>query len=171
MSRQIPDTPPCAACCSRLDLIPSRFAAVLWFAWLALVCAATLFAVALPWPVRVAICIAIVVPGIRCIREFVLLEGPRAVRAIEWTEEGAFAVRLGPELTAHPATLAAGSFRLGVQLWVLRFMTPMGLCPVLITGGAQDARPFRRLTRCLTMHLRRAPGRGTAPTVTIRPKV
>ncbi len=93
------------------------------------------------------------------------------MRAIEWSEEGEFGVRLGPQLTPHPATLAKGSFRLGVQLWVLRFMTPVGLRPVLIAGGVQDAQRFRRLSRCLTKHLRRASGRGAGPTVTIRPKV
>jgi hypothetical protein len=93
------------------------------------------------------------------------------VRAIEWSEDGEFGVFLGPQLTPHPATLAAGSFRWGVQLWVLRFMTPVGLRPVLIAGGIQDEEKFRRLSRFLTTHLRRASGRGAGPAVTIRPKV
>ena len=171
MSQPIPDTLPCVAYCSRIDLIPSRLAAVLWFAWLALVGVVVLTGVALPLALRLVLSLAVLLPGIRCVRSFVLLAGSQAVRAIEWSEEGEFGVRLGPQLTPHPATLAAGSFRLGVQLWVLRFMTPAGLRPVLIAGGVQDEEMFRRLSRCLTTHLRRASGRGAGPAVTIRPKV
>ena len=171
MSHPIPATPRCAAFCSRIDLTPSRLAAALWFAWLTLVCAVVGFAVALPWQFQLGLCLAVLVLGIRCISSFVLLRGPRAVRSIEWSENGDFGVRLGPQLIPHTAALAEGSFRLGVQLWVLRFMTPAGLRPVLIVGGLHDAKCFRRLSRCLTTHLRRASGRGTAPTVTIRPKV
>ena len=171
MSHPTPDTPPCVAYCSRIDLKPSRLAAALWFAWLALVCVVVLAAVALPWIVRLTVCLAVGLPGARCISSFVLLAGAHAVRSIEWSEEGDFGVRLGPQLTPHPATLAAGSFRWGVQVWVLRFMTPVGLRPVLIAGGVQDEERFRRLSRGLTAHLRRASGRGAGPTVTIRPKV
>jgi hypothetical protein len=171
MSHPIPDTPPCVAYCSRIDLTPSRFAAALWFAWLTLVCAVVLSAVALPWITRIAICQAVLLPGVGCIRSFVLLAGSAAVRTIEWSDAGEFGVRLGPQLVPYPAVLAAGSFRLGMQVWVLRFLTPVGLRPVLIAGGLQDEQRFRRLSRCLTTSLRRASGRGTAPAVTIRPKV
>jgi len=172
MSHPILATPPFAAHCSRrIDLIPSRLAAALWFAWLALVCGVTLFAVALPYSVRLAICVAVVAPGLRSVRSFVLLEGARAVRVIEWSDEGEFAIRLGPELLRQPAVLCAGSFRLGVQMWVLRFATPLGTRPVLIAGRVQDAQAFRRLSRCLNACMRRAYGRGSRPAVTIRPKV
>ena len=171
MSPPIPDTPPCVANCFRIDLNPSRLAAALWHGWLALVCVVVLFAVALPWLVRFALCLAVCLPGVRCIRSFVLLTGMHAVRRIEWSEETGFGVCLGPQLTRHPATLAAGSFRVGVQVWVLRFSTPAGLCPVLIAGGVQDADGFRRLSRCLTMHRRRASGHAGGPAVTIPPKV
>jgi hypothetical protein len=171
MPQPIPDTPPCVAYCFRIDLKPSRVAAALWFAWLVLVCIVVVCAVALPGVARIALCLAVWLPGIRCIRTFVLLAGAQAVRSIEWSEEGDFGVRLGPQLASHPVTLAAGSFRWGTQIWVLRFMTPVGLCPVLIAGGLQDAESFRRLSRCLTTHLRRASGRAAAPAVTIRPKV
>jgi len=161
----------CAASCSRIDLIPSRLLAALWFAWLALIGGVTLFAVALPWPARLAICVAVVAPGVHCIRSLVLLKGRKAVRAIEWFEEGEFDVWLGPALTRYPATLGAGSFRLGVQLWVLRFATPVGACPVLISAGVHQPSAFRRLSRCLNRSLRRASGRSSRPAVTIRPKV
>lgn len=171
MSQLIPDTPPCVARCSRIDLKPSRIAAALWCAWLALVCGVVLAAVALPWVVRLTLCLAVGLPGIRCIQTFVLLIGARAVRTIEWSDEGDFSVRLGPQLTPYPATLGTGTFRWGVQWWVLRFMTPVGLRPVLIAGGVQDEESFRRLSRCLTTHLRLASGRGADAAVTIRPKV
>jgi hypothetical protein len=171
MPQPIPDTPPCVAYCFRIDLNPSRVAAALWFAWLLLVGVVVVCAVALPGIVRITLCLAVWLPGIRCIRSFVLLAGAQAVRSIEWSEEGDFGVRLGPQLTRHAATLAAGSFRWGVQIWVLKFMTPVGLRPVLIAGGVQDAESFRRLSRCLTTHLHRASGRAVAPAVTIRPKV
>jgi hypothetical protein len=171
MFQKIPATPRCAAHCSRIDLRPSRGAAALWLAWLSLVCGATLFAVALPWHVRLAVCMAVAIPGFRCVRSFVLLEGPHAVRAIEWSDEGGFVVFLGPSLRPQAASVGAGSFRFGLQLWALRFTTPLGPRSVFIAGGAQEPLAFRRLCRCLNGHLRRASGRANRPTVTIRPKV
>ena len=171
MSHPTPDTPRCVAYSSRIDLVPSRLAATLWITWLTLVCAVALSAEALPWLVRIALCTVVLLPGIRCVRSFVLLGGPEAVRAIEWSEEGDFRVCLGPGFEPQPAALAPGSFRLGVACWVLRFITPAGLRPVLIAGGVQDAARFRRLSRCLTVHLRLASGRRAGVTVTIRPKV
>ena len=171
MSQPIPDTLPCVAYCFRIDLNPSRLAAALWLAWLALAGAVAVSASALPWLLRFAVCLAVWLPGVRCVRSFILLAGPHSVRSIEWSEEGDFAVCLGPQRALEPATLAEGSFRLGAQWWVLRFITPRGLRPVLIAGRVQDDEGFRRLSRCLTAHLRRASGRGAGPTVTIRPKV
>jgi hypothetical protein len=143
----------------------------LWLAWLTLVCGVTLFAVALPWPVRLAICVAVATPGIRSVRSFVLLEGRNPVRSIAWSPEGEFVIWLGHESTPQAADLGTGSFRFGLQLWVLRFETSRGTRPVLIAGGVQDARAFRRLSRCLEARLRRASGRGSPPTVNIPPKV
>lgn len=130
-----------------------------------------MFAVELPWVARLGLCFFIVVPGIHSIRRFVLLKGSRAVRVIEWTEEGEFAVRLGPTLTRFPASLDGGSFRLGVRFWVLRFLTPLGQCPVLLANDLGNAWAFRRLSICLNRSLRAASGRGSRPAVTIRPKV
>jgi hypothetical protein len=143
----------------------------LWFAWLALAGGVSLFAVALPWVARLAICLSIVVPGIESVRRFVLLKGSRAVRAIEWTEDGEFAVRLGANLNRVPASLGGGSFRLGLRFWVLRFVTPLGHCPVLVANDVRNTRSFRRLSLCLNRSLRAASGRGSRPAVTIRPKV
>jgi hypothetical protein len=171
MSHPIPATPPCAASCSRIDLNPSRLAAALWFTWLTILCTVTLFAVSLPWIARVFLCVASAAPGVWCVRSFVLLQGRLSVRAIEWTDEGDFAVLLGPRLNRELASVGAGSFRLGVQWWVLRFHTSSGIRPVLIAGSVQDARAFRGLCRCLSLHGRRPAGRRTPPAVTIRPKV
>ena len=171
MFQKIPATPRCAAHCSRIDLRPSRGAAALWLAWLTLTCGVTLFAVALPWHIRLAVCAAVAIPGFRSLSSFVLLGGPRAVRAIEWTDEGEFIVFLGPELRPQAANVGTGSFRFGLKLWVLRFTTSLGPRSVLIAGGVQEPRAFRRLCRCLNGRLRRASGRSHRPTVTIRPKV
>jgi len=171
MFQKIPATPRCAAHCSRIDLRPSRGAAALWLAWLTLVCGATLFAVALPWLARLAVCAAVAIPGFRCVSSFVLLEGPRAVRAIAWSDEGEFVVFLGPALQPQAASVGIGSFRFGLQLWALRFTTPLGPRSVLIAGGVQEPRAFRRLCRCLNGRLRRASGRANRPAVTIRRKV
>lgn len=171
MSQPIPGTLPSAAYCFRIDLIPSRIAAAVWWAWLALVCAVVLSATALPWLARIVLCLSLWLPGNRCIRSFVLLDGPHAVRSIEWSAEGEFGVCLGPQLTRCPAALGAGCFRLGLESWVLRFVTPQGVRPVLIAGAIQDEERFRRLSPLLTAHLRRPSGRCSGATVTIRPKV
>jgi hypothetical protein len=171
MSHPILDTPRCAAPCSRIELTPSRPAAALWFAWLALAAGVVWFAVALPWVARVAICFFIVVPGVESVRRFVLLKGSRAVRAIEWTEDGEFAVRLGPKLNRFPASLGGGSFRLGLRFWVLRFVTPLGHCRVLVANDVRNTRAFRRLSVCLNRSLRAASGRRSRPAVTMPPNV
>jgi hypothetical protein len=143
----------------------------LWFAWLALAGGVVWFAVALPWALRLAICLFIVVPGIESVRRFILLKGAKAVRTIEWTEDGEFAVWLGPQLNRVPASLGGGPFRLGLRFWVLRFVTPLGHCPVLVANDVANTRAFRRLSVCLNRSARAASGRGTRPAVTIQPKV
>jgi hypothetical protein len=152
-------------------LIPSLFAASAWFAWLALACTVTWFAVTLPWVVRFTICATVAAAGVRGLQAFVLLRGPRAVRAIEWTEAGELFVCLGATLARFPATLANGSFRLGLRIWVLRFETSAGLRSVLVEEAPPAACAFRRLSRCLNGHMRRGSGRYRQPAVTIRPKV
>jgi len=171
MSHPIPAARRCAdSSCNRIDLIPSLLVASAWFAWLALACIATWLS-ALAWPACVAIGAAVATAGVRAVRRFVLLKGPHAVRAIEWTESGEFTVCVGTSLARLPATLASGSFRLGVRFWVLRFATPQGVRSVLVQEAARDARAFRRISRCLDGHLRRGSGRSRQPAVTIRPKV
>ena len=172
MSHPIRARPNCAgASCNRIELIPTRPAAVAGFAWLALACAVTWFMVALPWLARLAICAAVAVAGHGSLRVLLLLAGPRAVRAIEWNEAGDLSVCLGATLASYPATLSDGSFRLGARFWFLRFATPVGPRSVLVEEAARAPTAFRRLSRCLNRHLRRGSGRSSRPAVTIRPKV
>jgi len=172
MSPKIPGAPPCAGTsCNRIDLLPSVHAASAWVAWLSLVVAVCWFGVALPAPLRFSVCVTVAVAGFRGLRAFVLLRGPRAVRAIEWNEEGTLSVCLGATLAPFPADLAQGSFRLGLRFWVLRFNTPVGPRSVLVEEGRHSPWAFRRLSRCLNGQLRRASGRSRRPAVTMPPKV
>jgi hypothetical protein len=157
--------------CNRIDLIPSLFAASAGFAWLAIACLVTWFAVALPGVVRFALCSAFAAAGVHGLKAFVLLEGPRAVRAIEWNDAAEWTVCLGATLAPQPATLAGGSFRLGLRYWVLRFATPSGTRSVLVEETARAPHAFRRLSRSLDGQKRGGSGRSRRPAVTIRPKV
>ena len=172
MSPTIPAAPRCAGTsCNRIDLVPSLLAAGAWLTWLAMACAVTWFAVALPWLLRFAICAAVASAGLYSVQTFVLLAGPRAIRAIEWNEAGEWFVYLGTEVVRCPATLSAGSFRLGLRLWVLRFATRAGSRFVMVEEAPGATHAYRRLARRLDGHLRRGTGRSRRPAVTIRPKV
>jgi hypothetical protein len=151
-------------------LIPSLLAAGAWLTWLAMACTVTCFAVALPWLARLVICAIVAAAGVHGLRAFVLLAGPRAIRAIEWNEAGELSVCLGAGLARYPAILSPGSFRLGLRFWVLRFATPVGPRSVLVAEAVAASRAYRRLSRCLEGQLRRGSGRGRRPAVTIRPK-
>jgi hypothetical protein len=145
--------------CSRIDLVASRRVAVLWLAWLAITCLATL-AVDLSLPVRIALCLAITTVNVRAIARLVLLRGPRAVRWIEWDAEGHF--RLG-EASGQiwEASLRPGAFRLGFAFLMLWFATPDGWRGALIDGGRQEPLAFRRLSRLLNR--RSGPAFGRRP--------
>jgi hypothetical protein len=172
MSHPIPARQSCAgASCNRIDLVPSVVAASVWLAWLALDCAVVGFAVSMPWFIRAAVGATVVGAGFYALRTFVLLEGPRAIRAIEWNAAGEWVVCLGATAKPCPATLANGSFRLGLRIWVLRFATPVGTRSVLVEEAVHAPHAFRRLSRCLNGQLRRASGRSGRPAVTIPPKV
>jgi hypothetical protein len=131
--------------------------------WVFLVCAVTVFAPALPVWVRVTLCIAVVIANLRCLFRFILLRGKRAVRAIEWTDDGGFTSVVGPHAKLLQAQLAAGSFRLGPWLVVLQLRTPSGLCQVLIDGSVQDPAAFRALCLQLAFRLRSASRRRQTP--------
>ena len=147
MSQTIRATPRSAGfSSSRIDLLPSRRAALAWLVWLTLVCGISLCSVALPLIVRVAFCALFVTPGIRTVRSFVMQRGAQGVRAIEWSGSN-LTIRVGPERQPLAATWAAGSFRPGRQWLALTFDTPAGRRQVLVDGRYQDARAFRRLCR------------------------
>jgi len=129
------------------------------------------FAVALPWVIRVALAAAVTVFGFQALRTCILLVGPRAIRAIEWNEGEEWTVCLGATASPYPASLASGSFRLGLRFWFLRFATPLGVRSVLVEEAGLASPAFRRLSRRLNAQLRRASGRSSRPAVTIPPKV
>jgi hypothetical protein len=159
MSQTIRATPRSAERSStRIELLPSRRAAFAWFAWLFVVCAITLCAVALPWPVRVSICMVAGLAGLRTMRSFVLLRGRRGVRAIEWTGD-ALTIQVGPQRRPIAATWNCESFRPGRQWLALAFDTPSGRRHVLIDGRYQDIRAFRRLCREFSRRSKRSSGR------------
>lgn len=143
--------------CNRIEIIPSRRAAVLWFAWLLALCCAVLFAVDLSLFARLAICLAVAASCVPVSRSCILLHGSRAVRSLEWSEAEGFIAFLGPGLTAFPAELANGSFRLGNEVLVLRLLTGNGVRFVLIDSSVQDRTSFRRLCRRLRTRPRRLP--------------
>jgi hypothetical protein len=161
MSRPIRATPRSAECsCTRIELLPSRRAAVAWFAWLILVFAITICAVALPWPARIAICAVWAVAGLRTLRSFVQLRGSRAVRAIDWTG-GVLTIQVGPARQPVRAAWNRASFRPGRQWLALAFDTPSGRRQVLIDGRSQDTRAFRRLCREFSRSLKGSSGRAS----------
>lgn len=146
---------------NRIEISPSRRAALLWFTWLLGVCCAMLLAVALPLAVRLAICAAVLATCVPVSWSCILIRGPRAIRRLEWSAGGpegeGFTASFGRSLTASPADLAAGSFRLGNEVLVLRLATSMGVRFVLIDSATQDSASFRRLCRRLKTHPRRSP--------------
>jgi hypothetical protein len=147
MSQTIRATPRSAESSStRIELLPSRRAAFAAFAWLILVTTITLCAVALPLPIRIALGVVSVVAGVRSLRSYVLLRGPRGVRAIDWTR-GALTIEVGPGRRRIDSTWNRGSFRPGRQWLALAFDTPSGRLQVLVDGRYQDARAFRSLCR------------------------
>ena len=147
MSRPTRATPRSAGCSSkRIEIQPSRRAAIAWFAWIALVCLVTLCGVALPLAARIAVSALIAIAGVRTLRSFVLLRGPRAVRAISWSG-ASLRIEIGPERKSVEATLNPASFRPGRQWLALRFDTPAGGRQVLIDGHSQEPGAFRSLCR------------------------
>ena len=174
MSHPIRATPPCAGTsCNRIELIPSRFAARAWFAWLLLACAVTVVcrdaAVAcahrhLRAPSPRQACVAL--------RAFVLLTGPRAVRAIEWDEAGELHRLPGATLAPHPADTRARIVPAGPAV--------LGIA-VRNAGGDRDPcwwrrRPVRHVPSGASAGVSTGtcagvPGAPGRPADTIRPKV
>jgi hypothetical protein len=156
--------PPCAAPYARVDLRPSPLWVWAWISWL-LVCAAVVqAAVGLPWVVRAGVVLGFGVVGAVWVRRTVLLRGPRALRAVEWTALGRFSVRLGESRRCLPAEPAPGCQRYGPKLWILRFDTAEGAVQAIVDPSRLDPGAVRRLGRQLNVS-----GRGEL--LTSRPKV
>jgi hypothetical protein len=102
---------------------------------------------------RFAVGLILVAINLPALRTGVLLHGPRAVRTLDWNDEGSFSLRSGlrsgSAAALAPARLLRASFRLGITFLVLWFSTPAGIRVVLIDGGTQDPVAFRRLCRHL----------------------
>jgi hypothetical protein len=124
--------------------------AAAWLLWLLVCLAMVAGAVALPATPRVVFGLVLFAANIPAIRGAVLLRGPRAIRVLEWDEEGRFRVRLAGDRETRTATLHPASLRLGIAFLVLRFSTRAGSRVVLIDGGLQDPVAFRRLSRRLS---------------------
>lgn len=154
-----------ARCCGRIDIVPSRRLALVWLTWLGAGLAVVLGGVSLPLIARFALGLILVAVNLPALRTGVLLHGSRAVRAVEWSDDGSFSLRSGLRSESGtqrvPARLLPSSFRLGIAFLALWFSTPAGLRVVLIDGAKQDPVAFRRLCRHLA--------RGEPDT--IRPKV
>jgi len=150
MFQTTPASPGCAGPCSRrIELVPSARVAALIGGWLAALCLALVFGVALPLPARVAICVGAATLGFTGIRRHVLLADRRSVRALAWHEGGGCFAYVGFRSVETAVIVAPGSFHLpgvGLFLW-LRACD--GMHGVFIDAGLQDEFAIRRLTRHL----------------------
>jgi hypothetical protein len=130
-----------------------------------------LWGVAVPLPVRIAICIGAATFGVAGIRRYFLFEGKNAVRALAWGPDAALIATLGSRRLAVPVELAPGSFRLGRLGLFLWLRGCDGKYAVFIDVGIQEICAIRRLSRRLAW----APGRDRAvqggQADTIGPKV
>ena len=152
MSPKIRATPhSAAASCNRIDFVASRLAATAWWCWLACAVLVTLLA-DLAWIFRLSIALCVAVGGHRAVWRYVLLHGPRAVRALEWQEPGdapvQFYLWLG-EPARRLAAIPRGCRRYGAFLWILRFDTAEGTRQLLVNTACQEPAALRRLSRRL----------------------
>jgi hypothetical protein len=139
---------PCAAPCDRLELAPSRRAALAFRSWAVLATTALAGASLPPWPIRILGGLLLILTTGRAVVRFVSLRGPRSLQAIEWGAGPGFLVRLG-DGRRLPAIAARGCRRYGIGLWVLRFDTISGPVAAVIDTRRQEPRSLRRLSRRL----------------------
>jgi hypothetical protein len=142
------DRRPCAAPCDRLELTPSRRAALAWWSWAIVATAALASAAALPWLVRILGGLLLILVTGRAVERFVSLRGPRSLHAIEWGTNPGFLLLLGNGRRL-PAVAARGCRRYGIGLWILRFDTISGPVAALVDTRLQEPRALRRLSRRL----------------------
>lgn len=135
-----------APSCNRIEFVPSRRAAAAWLCWLSLAFI-LIWSADLPAVLRAVLCLPLAV-ALATLRRFVFLNGARAVRALKWSAEGKYFVRLGGSPRWLPAT-PARCFRYGPGLWILNFVTPVGIRGLLVDSALQEPRALRRLSRGL----------------------
>lgn len=99
----------------------------------------------LPWLIRLAVVLAVWAAGLPMVLRYVLLRGPRAVRALEWrdTTDG-FVIFLGPAMQPM-AVAAVACRRYGTSLWLLSFRSTEGVFPAFVDVRLQDSHSIRRL--------------------------
>ena len=134
---------------SRIEFTVSRRAAAAGSLWLAMALALCLSS-GLPLVCRWLIAALVAVSVGATLWRFVLLRGPRSLRALEWRGEGipAYFVCLGSAGTRLPA-IPEECRRYGISLWLLRFRTRTGVVSLLVDAGRQDPHAIRRLGRRL----------------------
>jgi len=174
MCPPIPYRQPCAAqSCRRIELKPSKRAALLGIGWLAALVWMILAAVDLPLPARIATCLCTATAALVAFQSVFLLRGPNGVQALQWTDKGQITAFLGRrEKNEYSVTVRPGSFRLGRLGLLLWLETGDGSRAVFIDAGLQEPRAFRGLCRLLSGPVpgaSRASAHGQADT--IRPKV
>ena len=76
-----------AASCNRIEFIPSRRATLAWLGWLGMAGLLTVHT-SLPWSARLSIGALVFATAGRTLWSYVLLRGPRSVRALEWASAG-----------------------------------------------------------------------------------
>jgi len=132
---------------TRIVLVASPRAATLVVSWLIVLCGVLVSALALPLPARIGLCIALATPGLAAIRGCLLLQGRKAVHSLDWSH--GWRAQIGAAWTETSVTLRPGSFRVGRAFLLLWLQSRDGIHGVLIDGGRQDPRAFRRLCRQL----------------------
>lgn len=120
-----------------------------WLAWLTLSTAAIAVSGALPWPVRVIMGVVVALAVAGTLWRVMALRGPRALRAVEWTGEGRFTVRVGEWRRRLPAIPGARCLRYGARLWILRFETPEGVLAAVVDATRLEPAASRSFCRCL----------------------
>lgn len=104
----------------------------------------------LPWILRGLLAAMVVAFGGASLWRYVLLRGPRSLRALEWSvDEPTYGLWLGQSGRRLPAC-ADGCRRYGAGVWLLRFQTREGVVGALVDARCQDPRAIRRLSRQLS---------------------
>jgi hypothetical protein len=102
----------------------------------------------LPAFLRLSIAVVVIASAGHTLASHVLLRGPRALRAVEWSggESDTYFICIGAAGRRLAGT-PEGCQRYGEALWLLRFRTREGVFQLLVETGRQDQRALRRLGR------------------------